>query len=113
MINKTVFEKAAKKFADHYGKVHTVAAYAPGRVEVLGNHTDYNEGYVLSAAINMGTFFLALPSPDSKCRLVAADRDEETTFDISSITPSTDMSWANYVKGVLAGLAKKGEVKNG
>ena len=113
MINKPVFEKVAKKFADHFGKTHSVAAYAPGRVEVLGNHTDYNEGYVLSAAINMGTFFLAAPSPDTKCRLVAADRDEEATFDISSITPSTDMSWANYVKGVLSGLGKKGEIKNG
>lgn len=113
MINKPVFEKVTKKFADHFGKSHTVAAYAPGRVEVIGNHTDYNEGYVLSAAINMGTFFLAVPSPDTKCRLVAADRDEEATFDISSITPSTEMSWANYVKGVLAGLGKKGEIKNG
>lgn len=113
MINKTVFESVAKKFAEHYGKPHTVAAYAPGRVEVLGNHTDYNEGYVLSAAINMGTFFLAAPSPDSKCRLVAADLDQEATFDISSVTASTEMSWANYVKGVFAGLAKKGDIKNG
>jgi len=113
MINKTVFEKVAKQFAAHYGKPHTVAAYAPGRVEVLGNHTDYNEGYVLSAAINMGTFFLAVPSPDSKCRLVAADINQEATFDISSVTPSTEMPWSNYVKGVFAGLAKKGEVKNG
>jgi galactokinase len=113
MINKAVFEKVAKKFTDHYGESHSVAAYAPGRVEVLGNHTDYNEGYVLSAAINMGTFFLAIPSPDSKCRLVAADRDEEAIFDISSVTPSTEMSWANYVKGVFAGLSQKGEIKNG
>ena len=56
------------QFEKRFGKAPTVAAYAPGRVEVLGNHTDYNEGFVLSAAINYGTFFLAAPGDPATCR---------------------------------------------
>ena len=52
MINETVYNELIEKYTTHYGKAPTVVAYAPGRIEVLGNHTDYNEGYVFSAAIN-------------------------------------------------------------
>ncbi len=113
MINQALYEKAAGLYKGHYGKDHTVAAYAPGRVEVLGNHTDYNEGYVLSAAINFGTFFLVSPREDATCRLVAGDIMEEVTFDVSAPEASTESSWSNYVKGVLAGLAVHGEIAHG
>lgn len=113
MINEALYEKATGLFEDHYGKDHSVAAYAPGRVEVLGNHTDYNEGYVLSAAINFGTFFLVSPREDSTCRLVAGDIMEEVTFDVAAPEASTESSWSNYVKGVLAGLAAHGDVGHG
>jgi galactokinase len=82
-------------------------------VEVLGNHTDYNEGFVLSAAIDMGTFFLAAPSNDASCRLVAADVDKEVVFDINDPAPSATSPWSNYVKGVFAGLHKRGAIKTG
>jgi galactokinase len=82
-------------------------------VEVLGNHTDYNEGYVLSAAINFGTFFLAAPAPDAGCRLVAADVGEESRFNALSPAPVRDRFWANYVIGVLAGLRAHGAVRQG
>jgi galactokinase len=106
-------DKAKNLFKLHFRTAHSTCAFAPGRVEVLGNHTDYNEGFVLSAAIDMGTFFLAAPSNDTSCRLVAADIDEEVTFDISNPAPSTTSSWSNYVKGVLAGLRKHAEIKIG
>ncbi|MFC1497052.1 galactokinase [Verrucomicrobiota bacterium] len=113
MVNEKVFNELKDKFQDHFGCAHTIAAYAPGRVEVVGNHTDYNEGYVLSAAIDFGIFFLAAPSDDTKCTLVAGDLNEETSFDIGSITPSSDQPWSNYVRGVLAGLGKHGAVNTG
>ena len=52
-----VHDVLMKKFQEKFGRAPDVVAYAPGRVEILGNHTDYNEGYVLSAAINFGTYF--------------------------------------------------------
>jgi len=105
--------KAARLFRSHFGRDHAVAAYAPGRVEVLGNHTDYNEGCVLSAAINLGTFFLAAPADGAICRLIAGDIMEEATFDAAAPVPSAASAWANYCKGVLAGLSGHGRSGGG
>ncbi len=80
---------------------------------MLGNHTDYNEGFVLSAAINMGIVCLAAPSPDSTCRIVAGDLMEEASFDLSDATPDPDNMWANYVKGVFVKLRERGEINSG
>ena len=106
-------ETVTKLFAEHFGQAHKIAAYAPGRVEVLGNHTDYNEGFVLSAAINFGTYFLVSPSDDTTCRLVAGDLMAGVTFDVNSPAPVTENTWANYVIGVLAGLQEHGETQTG
>jgi len=115
MINESVFEEAAGKFKEHFGQDHTVVAYAPGRVEGLGNPTDYNEGFVLSAAINFGTFFIAAPAEGSECRLVAGDLMEEAVFDVAGTEPEREHMWANYVKGVFAGLRAQcpGELDEG
>ena len=77
MVNQAVHDELLKKFRVHFGREPEVVAYAPGRIEVLGNHTDYNEGYVFSAAINYGTFFAAASCSTSACRLVAGDLMKE------------------------------------
>jgi len=93
-----------KKFAETFGREPAVVSHAPGRIEVLGNHTDYNEGYVLSAAINCGTFFALAPRDDGLVRLVAGDIMDETDFPAAAPERSDEHSWSNYVKGSLAGL---------
>ncbi len=108
-----MYDQVSKLFQDHFGVAHTVASFAPGRVEILGNHTDYNEGFVLSAAINFGTYFLIAPSDDATCRLVAGDLMAEVSFDVSSPASVTENTWANYVIGVLAGLQKHGATPKG
>jgi len=100
-------------FNRHFGIPHSVAAYAPGRVEVLGNHTDYNEGFVLSAAINFGTFFLAAPAPGAACRLVAADIMKEAQFNALAPAAGRENLWANYVIGVLAGMRTNHNIPHG
>ncbi|MBQ7666467.1 MAG: galactokinase [Kiritimatiellae bacterium] len=92
------------KFSETFGYAPAIVSYAPGRIEVLGNHTDYNEGYVLSAAINCGTFFAISPRTDSAVRLVAGDIMAEVSFPVSAPERSEDHVWSNYVKGCLAGL---------
>jgi galactokinase len=106
MSASALFDRAAAQFRAHFGRDHAVAAYAPGRVEILGNHTDYNEGLVLSAAINFGTYFLAAPAPSRLCRLLAGDTRQEVVFPVAAPAPARDSLWANYVKGVLAGLER-------
>ena len=104
MVNETVYTELLKKYRAHFGRDPEAVAYAPGRIEVLGNHTDYNEGFVFSAAINYGTFFAASKSATRGCRLVAGDLMKEVTFDVAGIEASKTDTWQNYVKGTLAGL---------
>ncbi len=113
MVNETVYNELMKKYRAHFGRDPEVVAYAPGRIEVLGNHTDYNEGFVFSAAINFGTFFAAAKSDTQECRLVAGDLMREVAFGVAGIEASTSDTWQNYVKGTLAGLAEVQEVPCG
>ncbi len=105
MINEAVYRELIKKYRAHFGREPEVVAYAPGRIEVLGNHTDYNEGFVFSAAINYGTFFAAAKRAGTGCRLVAGDLMREVSFNVSGIEASQVDTWQNYVKGTLAGLS--------
>ncbi len=105
MVNQDVYDELLEKFGAHYGVAPTVVSYAPGRIEVLGNHTDYNEGYVFSAAIDYGTFFAVRPNDLGKNRIVAGDLMHEVTFPLTGATPVKEDTWANYVIGTVAGLA--------
>ncbi len=112
-MNEKLLEELKRRFAARFGRAPECGAYAPGRVEVLGNHTDYNEGYVLSAAMDRGTFFLASSAPDSECRLVAADIPEEVSFPSFAPAPDHRAPWANYVKGVWFKLRERRPVREG
>ncbi len=99
MQNQQVYDELVSKFEAKWGAKPEIVAYAPGRIEVLGNHTDYNEGYVFSAAIDKGTFFAVSKSEGTTCSLTAADLMETVEFDISDVKPVKEMTWANYVLG--------------
>lgn len=106
MVNQAIYDELLKKYQAHFGVAPTVVSYAPGRIEVLGNHTDYNEGYVFSAAINYGTFFAVAANNDGVNRIVAGDLMHEVTFPLTDAKPVTEDTWANYVIGTVAGLSK-------
>jgi len=114
MVNESVYSELIRKYRTHFGHDPEVVAYAPGRIEVLGNHTDYNEGFVFSAAIDFGTFFAASKSDSTACRLVAGDLMKEVAFDAKQIEASKSDTWQNYVKGTFAGLvALKAVISHG
>jgi galactokinase len=113
MQNKALYDDLLRRYRAHFNRDPEVVAYAPGRIEVIGNHTDYNEGFVCSAAINFGTFFAAARRVAGECRLVAGDLMKEVVFGASCAGPSTDDTWSNYVKGVLAGLRERAPVPCG
>ncbi len=101
MQNQEVYDELVAKFEKLYGAKPQIVAYAPGRIEVLGNHTDYNEGYVFSAAIDKGTFFALSPSADDTCELTAADLMETAKFTTKTVAPAKEMTWQNYVTGTF------------
>jgi galactokinase len=113
MLNQDVLDTLLARFLDRFGGAPDVTAYAPGRIEVLGNHTDYSEGFVLSAAIDYGTFFAARRRNDDAGTLTAADVDETETFSVSALAPSERHTWANYSLGVAAGLRERGAALRG
>ena len=73
MLNQEIYDELVAKFEARFGEKPAAVAYAPGRIEVLGNHTDYNDGFVFSAAIDKGTFFAVSPAADDMVNLVAGD----------------------------------------
>ncbi len=89
------------------------SGFAPGRVEWLGNHTDYNDGLVLGIGLDAGTTVEGRARPDEILSMFAADlgRRYEAAFD--NIKPVTAEPWANYVVGVAAGFIKRGAVPCG
>ena len=105
MLNQEVYDKVVAEFSAKFGGAPEAVAYAPGRIEVLGNHTDYNEGYVLSAAIDKGTFFAASPSGDDTVTLVSVDMGETYSCSLADVAPvKSGMTWANYPLGTFAWL---------
>ena len=102
MLSQEIYDKVVAAFAAKFGEKPAKVAYAPGRIEVLGNHTDYNEGYVFSAAIDKGTFFAASPADDGKITLVALNMDETYEVELSAVAPvKSGMTWASYVLGTF------------
>jgi len=102
MLNQEIYDKVVAKFEALYGAKPAKVAYAPGRIEVLGNHTDYNEGYVFSAAIDKGTFFAVSPAADDKVTLTALDMDATYETTLGAVAPVKEgATWANYPLGTF------------
>lgn len=81
---------------------------APGRLELLGNHTDYNEGLVMSIAVNRYVHIAALPRRDGRIKLVSSAFPGAEEFPIDRIEKNPDAPWTSYPKGVLRHLARRG-----
>lgn len=81
---------------------------APGRLELLGNHTDYNQGLVMSLAVDKYIHIASSPRSDGKIELVSGSFPQRENFWANDLKKNPDTPWANYVKGVLEQLRKRG-----
>lgn len=94
-----------EQFKSHYGYETELVFHAPGRVNLIGDHTDYNDGFVLPAAINFGTDIAASLNNDQTVRVRAIDCNNETTeFDLNDVQFDDGKMWVNYVRGTLLAL---------
>jgi galactokinase len=100
-------ELITKKFLEHFNAIPQIIVRSPGRVNIIGEHTDYNEGFVLPAAIDKAAYVAVSLRDDDKIHLYAADLNEAFSTDINNIKPVGDVSWPNYIAGAAAQLAKK------
>ena len=100
-----------EKFKEVYGEGGEIRQYfAPGRVNLIGEHTDYNGGHVFPCALTLGTYGLARKREDRKLRFYSANFTRlgviETSLD--DLVPSDEAGWTNYPKGVMWAFEKRG-----
>ena len=98
----------AEQFSKLYGRAPRWIAAAPGRVNVIGEHTDYNDGFVLPMAIERYTVIAAAPSSagQEKIELRSLESQEAEVIDLSQpLRPFPKGTWANYCVGVVAGMS--------
>ena len=101
-------QQIKEAFARRYGREPAVIVRAPGRVNLIGEHTDYNEGFVLPVAIDRSVLFAAAPRPDRRVVLHALDLGREAAFDLGYIEEDETERWSNYQRGVAHFLQAEG-----
>ncbi|WP_131537109.1 galactokinase [Pedobacter nototheniae] len=99
----------AEKFAEHYHKNADALYFTPGRVNLIGEHIDYNGGLVMPCAITLGTWLALAPNNEGKFRFKSLNF--ETTIEINSneIQQKNGSSWFNYPIGIINELIKDGK----
>ena len=100
-----------QKFAEVFGDTEGVRTYfAPGRVNLIGEHTDYNGGHVFPCALTIGTYGAARPRKDNKLRFFSMNFERLGVIESSleQLTPSREAGWTNYPKGVIWAFGEKG-----
>ena len=106
MTPPSLHTRVEQAFTQAHGGAPTLWVRAPGRVNLIGEHTDYNGGFVLPCAIDRQTLVAARPRSDGQLRVVAADFGGATdAFGVQAPVPHhASAPWANYVRGVVAVL---------
>lgn len=113
---ETVSERAARvrtAFAALVGGEPTLWVQAPGRVDLMGSHTDYNEGYVLTMPIDRTTWIAARPRDDRRVRVHSLNFEGGETFSLDGIERSAAVPWTDYVRGVARVLQDEGYALRG
>ncbi len=100
--------EAATLFKKHFAHAPPITVQAPGRLELLGNHTDYNQGLVLALAVDKFITLAAAPRQDGRVELVSSAFPGKEAFFAGSLEKNPDTPWADYVKGVLDQLRRRG-----
>ncbi len=101
--------KIEQLFLKQFNYQNAVVCHAPGRVNIIGDHTDYNDGFVLPAAINYGTTIAAAKRDDDIIRVYAHDCEQQVDqFKLSEIEFEPHLMWSNYVRGTLKVLMEHG-----
>ena len=108
MTLQEITSYVSEQFQKTYGQPPQWIAAAPGRVNVIGEHTDYNDGFVLPMAIERYTVIAAAPSGSKQVQLRSTVNDQSATIDLAEpMKPFSKGTWANYPAGVIAGFVAR------
>ena len=96
-----ILEKVVEKFKETFQAEPQIIVRSPGRINLIGEHTDYNGGYVLPAAIDKSVYFAVGKRADNECHFVAHDFGEYFDTSLNNLLKTETHGWVNYLMGVL------------
>ncbi len=102
-MNKKLIKEVKKRFKDQF-ETKPLVVFSPGRINLIGEHTDYNDGFAFPAAINKGIAVAIGKCQSSLSTVYALNKEENYEFSIDNLKPLKDGGWRNYVLGVVAEL---------
>jgi galactokinase len=102
-------DQTSRKFEQAFKRPPQWIAAAPGRVNLIGEHTDYNDGFVLPMGIERFTVLAASPNNTQKIQIQSATNNGAAVIDLEQPIKRGEPAWANYVRGVLDGFIKRGQ----
>ena len=102
-----IIEDLKNVFQDQF-QTKPIIVRSPGRINIIGEHTDYNEGFVLPAAIDKAAYIAVSLRDDDEVHLVAMDLNQKYSVHFNDLKPVGDMGWPNYILGSAAQFLKKG-----
>jgi galactokinase len=103
-MNDILIQKTTKYFQDTFGSQPSQVVLSPGRINIIGEHIDYNDGFVLPAAIDKIICFAFEKSNSNTSKIVAIDLDDTFLIDLSAEVQHDDKVWTNYIRGVIQQL---------
>ncbi|WP_405562408.1 galactokinase [Polaribacter sp. Asnod6-C07] len=105
ILVKEVKQKFLKTF-----NLEPMLVFSPGRINIIGEHTDYNGGFVFPAAVDKGIAAAIQKSDTGSCTAIAMDLDSTIHFELDKLKPSKEGSWENYVFGVVAEIQNRNKI---
>lgn len=109
MQEKEILQNLREKFSELYGDGDVALYFAPGRVNLIGEHTDYNGGHVFPCALTLGTYAAVRKRTDDKIRMASLNMNDAAVEEMTlgDYTNKTEGSWTNYPRGVIWAMSEK------
>lgn len=104
----TLQEAAHQHFKEEFGEDPTFIVRSPGRVNLIGEHTDYNDGFVFPMAIDRATWIALRPRDDKKVFAISADLEDKQEFQLNNLNRPAKTDWIDYLIGVSWALQERG-----
>lgn len=106
-------DRVSRSFEEAFGKLPSLLVAAPGRVNLIGEHTDYNDGFVLPCAIDYETIVAIKPAVGKAIEVVACDLGANDQFTTTEAFANQDEEWKNHVRGIAASFRERGLLLDG
>ncbi|MFK7834077.1 MAG: galactokinase [Winogradskyella sp.] len=106
-MNKKLIKSVKKSFKAQF-ETQPLLVFSPGRINLIGEHTDYNDGFVFPGAVNKGITLAMSKSTSNTSKIYALNKEELYDFDVETIKRLKDGGWRNYCLGVISEIQKKG-----